>query len=49
MVYVVKSKGHTVDMVKRLKDAENSFKDVYSSAQLFAIAHDGSAKLLKQK
>lgn len=49
MVYIVKVKGHTVDMVKSLRKAEDTFKECYTEAQIFAVAFDGSAKLIKQK
>ncbi len=49
MVYVIKFKGHTVDMHKSLKDAEDSFKYGSTGTEVFAVEIDGSAKLIHRK
>jgi hypothetical protein len=58
MVYTVKVFGQTVDMCdtaleknkgEALREAESTFKDSKRSVQLFAVAADGTATLLRRK
>ena len=49
MVYRVVAFGVDVEFTKSLKEAESAFKDSRGNVRLFAVAPDGSAKLLKQK
>lgn len=49
MVYVIKTLGTTVDMVKTLREAESSFKECSRQAEMYAVAPDGSAKLIRVK
>lgn len=49
MVYIVKSKGHTVEMTRKFREAKDAFDDTPGNAQIFAVAFDGSAKLVKTK
>jgi hypothetical protein len=48
-VYILKFKGHTVDMQKSLKDAEDSFKYGSSGTEMYFVEVDGSAKLIRRK
>lgn len=49
MVYVIKAKGYTVDMVKSLREAELTYKDCGPDTQMFAVNADGSANLIRRK
>ena len=49
MFYVVKFKGHTVDMSKSQSDMERSFKFGSNGTELWQVQPSGSAKLLQAK
>lgn len=49
MFYVVKFKGHTVDMGNSQSDMERSFKFGSNGTELWQVQSSGAAKLLQVK
>ena len=49
MFYVVKFKGHTVDMSKNHSEMERSFKFGSNGTELWQVQSSGAAKLLQVK
>ena len=49
MFYVVKFKGHTVDMSKDHSEVERSFKFGSNGTELWQVQSSGAAKLLQVK
>jgi len=49
MIYVIKSRGTVVDMVKQWKAAESVYSELAGPRELFAVRPDGSAVLLRRE
>lgn len=49
MLYKVVNKGVCVEYTRKLRDAQEAFKDSHGETKMFVVNGDGSAKLLNSK